>query len=631
MEQLTNSQFLSEIIALIILGIVYVAILVYCAKRNPSGLPQKHKTLRTVLGVLSLLISAFVLVLMMVSLQSGKVNVNPLTELGYNLSRYGTSNPSEIMKETGVGANTVIRSSDVSMVWGYPSKFQYVIRSLVSYFFILLGLGLYLLLFKPSDTTKGRKVIKVIGFVLLWITYSGIPSLHYFDLFEILPIVFVAVLSFLCLFERKKRKDAVTFNGINNNGLTDSIPQKQKQKRCDILYKNHQPFLFALGFIISIPLIALTIVCLSINQKDYKDKWSFDYPWSYKGDLEHTNFQGLPGLYLFSSETGGSISYYKIPQNYNLNKLREWFSDRNEKDETLPYLDSQGYLTYYSLQNHPILKNQEVYYQRYLNTDSSIGDYWAFDLYIIEGNILYRLRTISDIADWEDSDISYFWCNKKMHYLLSSDYKHPINHLNSTKIRVSKDTCYSLIGLCLIFWMVWSIVYYSQKIKELKKLNGVVNKPALRLSRHVFWCTILWFIGGVVIVIVMLIDNIRCCPEDCIPIIAGMVVFTINMFIMKYVTGKIAEQPTEDYLIPRWFKLQNAKILKNMGIVRLFLLFLIWPTFVLIPVPFVGAFAIIYSASVLIVFYLVKIVIYAIKWVITWIISGTNTKVSYKE
>lgn len=103
----------------------------------------------------------------------------------------------------------------------------------------------------------------------------------------------------------------------------------------------------------------------------------------------------------------------------------------------------------------------------------------------------------------------------------------------------------------------------------------------------------------------------------------GIVVFAMNIFILKYTMNRINQEPSEDYLIPKWFKLQNANILKNMGIVRLFLLFLVWPIFVLVPVPFVGEFAIMYSASVLIVFYLIKIV--------TWIVSGTKTKVSYKE
>ena len=356
MEQLTHSQFVSEIITLIIFGIVYVAILVYCARRDPSGLPQKRKTLRTVLGVLSLLISAFVLIIVIISLQSGKVNVNPLTELGYNLSRYGTANPSEMMKETGLGANTIYRRSDVPIVWGYPSIFQYVIRSLVLYFFVLLGWGVYLLLFKPSDTTKGRKVFKVIGFILLWITYSGIPSLQYFDFYEIFPFVLFAGLSFLCLFVlgRKKHKETRIIEiGNENNPPMNSI-QQDKERLKDIPQKRRSS-LFALGFIISIPLMVLAIVCQHINQKDYHNKWDFDYPWCYDGNI-FKDFHGLPGLYEFSSyEVDGSLFYYSIPENYDLDALRGWFSDRNDEDNKLPYLVDSNLIAIFA----EILQNQD--------------------------------------------------------------------------------------------------------------------------------------------------------------------------------------------------------------------------------------------------------------------------------
>lgn len=617
MEQLTNSQFLSEIITLTILGIVYVAILVYCARRDPSRLPQKHKTLRTVLGVLSLLISAFVLVLMIVSLQSGKVIVNPLTEMGYNLGRYGTSNPSEMMKETGLGANTVIRSSDVSMVWGYPTKFQYVIRSLVSYFFILLGLGLYLLLFKPSNTTKGRKVCKVFGFVLLWMTYSGIPSLHYFDVYEILPIVFIAVLSFLCLFVwGRKKQNETNVTDLDEENVPSANLIQHENEQSNNNPKKPKISLITIGFFISFPLLVVTFFCYSINLRDNKKVWHYNTVWKETENDVEGNW-GLPCVrvyeyhkynsYGYRYDNIGYQYYYSIPNGYDLNELRIQFSEHNDNKELIPFLDAHNNTDYCVIQKHPVLKDKEAYYcKSYKNQDNN---YWVSYTIIIEDHI----RVL--IAFGTDSE----QCDENISYLLS-DYDYP-------SMRISDEISYFLTGLCLLFWIVFAIVYYSRRMKELRLSNGLMNKPAIRLSRHVLWCTILWYIIGGIAMFYDDGDDV----DNLVIILIGIVVFVMNIFILKYTMNRINQEPSEDYLIPKWFKLQNANVLKNMGIVRLFLLFLIWPIFVLIPVPFVGAFAIMYSAGVLIVFYLVKIGIYAIKWIITWIISGTKTKVSYKE
>lgn len=617
MEQLTNSQFLSEIITLTILGIVYVAILVYCARRDPSGLPQKHKTLRTVLGVLSLLISAFVLVLMMVSLQSGKVNVNPLTELGYNLSRYGTSNPSEIMKETGLEDNTIFRGSDVPIVWGYPSIFQYVIRSLVLYFFILLGLGLYLLLFKPSNTTKGRKVCKVFGFVLLWMTYSGIPSLHYFDVYEILPIVFIAVLSFLCLFVwGRKKQNETNVTDLDEENVPSANLIQHENEQSNNNPKKPKISLITIGFFISFPLLVVTIFCYSINLRDNKKVWHYNTVWKETENDVEGNW-GLPCVrvyeyhkynsYGYRYDNIGYQYYYSIPNGYDLNELRIQFSEHNDNKELIPFLDAHNNTDYCVIQKHPVLKDKEAYYcKSYKNQDNN---YWVSYTIIIEDHI----RVL--IAFGTDSE----QCDENISYLLS-DYDYP-------SMRISDEISYFLTGLCLLFWIVFAIVYYSRRMKELRLSNGLMNKPAIRLSRHVLWCTILWYIIGGIAMFYDDGDDV----DNLVIILIGIVVFVMNIFILKYTMNRINQEPSEDYLIPKWFKFQNANVLKNMGIVRLFLLFLIWPIFVLIPVPIVGAFAIMYSAGVLIVFYLVKIGIYAIKWIITWIVSGTKTKVSYKE
>ena len=617
MEQLTRSQFISEIVALIIFGIVYVAILVYCARRDPSGLPQKRKTLRTVLGALSLLISAFVLIIVMISLQSGKVNVNPLTELGYNLSRYGTANPSEMMKETGLEDNTIFRGSDVPILWGYPSIFQYVIRSLVLYFFILLGLGLYLLLFKPSNTTKGRKVCKVFGFVLLWMTYSGIPSLHYFDVYEILPIVFIAVLSFLCLFVwGRKKQNETNVTDLDEENVPSANLIQHENEQSNNNPKKPKISLITIGFFISFPLLVVTIFCYSINLRDNKKVWHYNTVWKETENDVEGNW-GLPCVRIYEYHKYNSYGYrydnigyqyyYSIPNGYDLNELRIQFSEHNDNKELIPFLDAHNNTDYCVMQKHPVLKDKEAYYcKSYKNQDNN---YWVSYTIIIEDHI----RVL--IAFGTDSE----QCDENISYLLS-DYDYP-------SMRISDEISYFLTGLCLLFWIVFAIVYYSRRMKELRLSNGLMNKPAIRLSRHVLWCTILWYIIGGIAMFYDDGDDV----DNLVIILIGIVVFVMNIFILKYTMNRINQEPSEDYLIPKWFKLQNANVLKNMGIVRLFLLFLIWPIFVLIPVPFVGAFAIMYSAGVLIVFYLVKIGIYAIKWIITWIISGTKTKVSYKE
>ena len=548
--------------------------------------------------------------------------------MGYNLGRYGTTSPTETMKETGIGAYPIIRNSNASIVWGYPSQAQSAFFSTLLYFFVFLSWGLYLLLFKPSDTSKGKKTIKVIGFILLWFSYSGILSLHYFDSIEFIPIICITGLAFLCLFVFAKDKHIETelTNEIHYDNLPKhSIQQEIKLKDCS--KKKHCILLLILGYIISILLVSISIICFYINKIDYNNKWDFDYPWHYENNLGINAFFGLTGLYEFYNYyCDGTIYYYSIPEDCNLSELRSWLSNRVDIDETLPYFDTEkDDLSYYSLQEHPILKHKEVYHERYYNSNG----YLIFNLFIIDGNMFYRLHTHKELDD--RNDIQYYWCNKKMAMLLSSDYQYPINHINSTNIRITKGTCYFLSGLCLAFWMFFVILYYSRRINEIKATNGVINRSALKLSRHVFFCTIFWFLfEGFVLLWVYYNEN-NGFLDNIGTMVIGIIMFIINMFILRYTINKISQEPSEDYLIPKWFKLQNANVLKNMGIVRLFLLFVFWPIFVLIPVPYLGGFAIMYSIGVLLLFYLVFYGIKGVSWITTWIISGTKTKVSYKE
>lgn len=618
MEQLTYSQFISKSITLIIFGIVYVAILVYCARRFPSSLPQKkqYKTLRTILGILSFVLCGLSLVLITIQLSSDRLTDNSFTEMGYNLGRYGTTSPTETMKETGIGAYPIIRNSNASIVWGYPSQSQFMFLSTLLYFFVFLGWGLYLLLFKPSDTSKGKKTLKVIGFILLWFSYSGILSLHYFDSIEFIPIICITGLAFLCLFvfARNKYIETEINNGVYENNMSRNTIQ-QEIKRKEGSDKKHRSTLFALGFIISIPLLASGITCYVINEQDNRYKTSYNDVWI-ETDTDTNSFQGLPCIKVYayddspswnkSSHILGFCWYYGIPNGYDFNIIRNWFSDKNDNDKLVPFLDSHRNVDYCRLKNHPLLQNKEAYYWCSYQHDN----HWESDVFILENNKFCRLCAFSnDIAQ----------CDENLSKLLS--------YYNYPKMRIADVVCYLLTGLCLVFWIVWTIVYYSKRIKRLKESQSLINKSALRLSRHVLWCTILWFIiGG----IAMFYDD-KDDVDNFLIIVIGILVFILNMFILRYTINKINQEPSEDYLIPKWFKLQNANVMRNMGIVRLFLLFIIWPIFVLIPVPFVGAFAIMYSVGVLLLYYLVFYGIKGISWITTWIISGTKTKVSYKE
>lgn len=617
MEQLTQSQFISKSIVLIIFGIVYLAILVYCARRDPSLLPQKkkYKTLRTILGILSLVLCGLSFVLIVIQLSSDKLIDNSFTEMGYNLGRFGTTSPTETMKETEIGAYPIYRNSNASVVWGYPSQAQSTFLSTLLYFFVFLGLGLYLLLFKPSDTSKGKKALKVIGFILLWFTYSGILSLHYFDSIEFIPIICITGLAILCLFVFARNKHIATeMNNYENNLSGDKIQQEIKPKEGSD--KKHRPTLFALGFIISIPLLASGITCFVINEQDNRYKTSYNKVWI-ETDTDTNSFQGLPCIKVYAYyddspswyKSNHIIGYrwlYSIPDGYDLSIIRNWFFDKNDNDKLVPFLGSRRVVEYCILKNHPLLLNKEAYYWKSYQYDN----HWESDVFILENNMFCRLCAFSnDNAQ----------CDENLSKLLS--------YYNYPKMRIADVVCYLLTGLCLVFWIAWTIVYYSQRIKRLKESQGLINKSALRLSRHVLWCTVLWFIIGGIAMFYDDYDDV----DSFLIIVIGILVFIINMFILRYTINRINQEPSEDYLIPKWFKLQNANVLKNMGIVRLFLLFIIWPIFVLIPVPFVGAFAIMYSVGVLLLYYLVFYGIKGISWITTWIISGTKTKVSYKE
>lgn len=78
----------------------------------------------------------------------------------------------------------IVRHSSVHIVWGYATPMQSFAFTFFIGIFACFGFTQYFLRFKPSPSKWWSKILKFIGYVIVWMLYVNSTDFHYFDTSE---------------------------------------------------------------------------------------------------------------------------------------------------------------------------------------------------------------------------------------------------------------------------------------------------------------------------------------------------------------------------------------------------------------------------------------------------------------
>lgn len=172
MEYLNVEGFYCKSALISACGIIFIWILGKLARRSSLQVLTFSKK-QKIIGSILMLIGTFSFLLGIIMIISGSYSHNELTELGYSISNaYNDS---------------IIRPSNMKLVWGYNNPFQHSIFSMLYGGICLLAWGNYIKNYQKSTVTAWRKVCKVVGYILLTTTFWNCSEFHYFDIWEFMP------------------------------------------------------------------------------------------------------------------------------------------------------------------------------------------------------------------------------------------------------------------------------------------------------------------------------------------------------------------------------------------------------------------------------------------------------------
>lgn len=187
---------------------------------------------------------------------------------------------------------------------------------------------------------------------------------------------------------------------------------------------------------------------------------------------------------------------------------------------------------------------------------------------------------------------------------------------NRSQWEIYEETKIYTISLIILFLIGIVVVLYFLVKNFRKYLNTItkivwINKSAHRLYIYVKWATVLSIAMGVILF----------CVDE-----SGLGTFFIlesclkNGVILFYLRQKSAQEYSEDYLVPQWFKNLYYKHLNNKSELRIILFFIYIPLSCIVPLPY---------CSQAIVFYFIPICVllklyFELKKGLKWIKDGKN-------
>lgn len=208
------SHFIARLILCLIAGLLFIAALRHLAISNPDKeLPANNKYRWIGIVFYSLCVIQLIAFIYFFS------------QIQYPLT---TAEP--IIPRDGI-----VRNSSVHIVWGYATPMQSFAFTFFIGIFACFGFAQYFLKFKPSPSKWWAKVLKFIGYVIVWMLYVNSTDFHYFDTTEWIKAglyIFSLWICFAPSSKPKGKKDRVDKSApdtISEDILPPPIPEVKQE------------------------------------------------------------------------------------------------------------------------------------------------------------------------------------------------------------------------------------------------------------------------------------------------------------------------------------------------------------------------------------------------------------------
>lgn len=261
-----EGQFYLRLLLIAIIGITFVFTMAHLGKRNPmEESNEKHLVAKTLGGVF-----------LFFSVIGGIIGIIFLSSVKFPT----------IMVEPPIHSNTIVRSPDVDLLWGYPTKVQLDVIVSITNAFMFLALAAYCFCFKRSASIWWKKILKVIYILILYTISYSVTDFHYFDKYEIVPLVILIVMISLCWINKKSPDVAIEEKAIKieDNSLPIEINEISKTNQTDITKKKNKfsfnvnmdkTIIYKILLMILIPAIIILYSSIPTYMCYYIEDWSY--------------------------------------------------------------------------------------------------------------------------------------------------------------------------------------------------------------------------------------------------------------------------------------------------------------------------------------------------------------------
>lgn len=261
-----EGQFYLRLLLIAIMGITFVFTMAHLGKRNPKEESnEKHLVAKTLGGVF-----------LFFSVIGGIIGIIFLSSVKFPT----------IMVEPPIHSNTIVRSPDVDLLWGYPTKVQLDVIVSITNAFMFLALAAYCFCFKRSASIWWKKILKVIYILILYTISYSVTDFHYFDKYEIVPLVILIVMISLCWINKKSPDVAIEEKAIKieDNSLPIEINEISKTNQTDITKKKNKfsinvnmdkTIIYKILLMILIPAIIILYSSIPTYMCYYIEDWSY--------------------------------------------------------------------------------------------------------------------------------------------------------------------------------------------------------------------------------------------------------------------------------------------------------------------------------------------------------------------
>lgn len=665
MDFVTNSQFESILTLRVILGIGIVYLMWQFAIRNPTDYdtPYRRK-MRHVYGWICCA-GAIGFIFLAVA------GPFPFSLPWYYLDLYGTVSPSDDALLYGISSNMIVRAPSVHYVWGRLTFEQWAMCSSVSGVLEWAALAVYAFAMKRSSVKWFAKLRKATGYILLIILPAQVNNLHYFDMYELIPLaVYVLIVYLLVRTYKSDNKEPklpeeakyqhiqdfkveepeavadieVTPSVVKAEGKVVTVPNEDKLRKVPKCYSQfktlsyQKKILTIILWVLCAICFVATVVFASLERvADYKEykyrafcygfKYCEDYDVYLKDNEQHGIYEwdydhvddnlGIPihpgkslRLKFYGTPYGDEIEYYDYNQPMYLRCLN-YEKDNNLGKSLFAHLQELGY---------PITGKVNV------KTGRTQIIYWDK---IEEDIIVASKSTIRGPYEHYDG-----WTRK--HIIEEKDdkvYELIICMIDKDTYDNSIERVYSIENpsdftpvsipsktwkmLYVIFAFIFIILVTCAFIVSCKNKENILNPKAFRLYKYMIGCVIIEYL---IHIIVFLFDTSL--GRDAL--LGFIIVFVLYLCILRiptmvYVYKKIGQPRERFYLVPQWMQEVIKGYSETETPLRAALVFLLYPLFYLCTLP----------AGICVLFYLIPaIIIYVIVFFIIWVIKGTTKQIN---